>query len=100
MEGTQGKDHEENGWDQIVESNVVEGLVEKVAHEIVEAMQKIKLRKETGPSEAGVEIIVASGETGVKVMMKLFQCVLDGREIPDGWKTIAIASIFNSFAPA
>ena len=60
--------------------------VEKVAHnEIVEAMQKMKSEKATGPPEVSMEMIVASGEIGVKVMMELYQHVLDGREMPDEW---------------
>ena len=36
--------NEENEWDHMVETDVVEGPVKKVAsNEIVEAMQKIKL---------------------------------------------------------
>ena len=46
-------------------------------------MQKMKSEKATGPSEVSVEMMVASGEIGVKVMMKLCQRVLDGRGMPD-----------------
>ena len=76
--------NEKNEWDHMVETDVVEGPVEKVArNEIVEAMQRTKLYKETGPSEVSFEMIVASGKIGVKVMIKLRQCVLDGRGMPD-----------------
>ena len=38
--------------------------MKKVAHnQIVEAMQKMKSREVTGPSEVSVEMIVASGES-------------------------------------
>ena len=68
--------NEENQWDQMVETDVVEEPVEKVArNEIVEAMQKMKSGKATGPSEVSVEMVVASGEIGVKVMMKLSACI-------------------------
>ena len=68
----------------MVETDVIEEPVEKVAsNEIVEAIQRIKSRKATEPSEVSVEMIVASGEIGVKVMMELCQRVLDGREMPD-----------------
>ena len=77
----------------MVETDLV-GPVEKVAHnEIVEAMQKLKSGKATGPSEVSVEMIVASGEIGVKVMMELCQHILDGRGIVDEWKTSVIVSI-------
>ena len=44
--------NEENKWDQMVETDVVEGPVEKVArNEIVKATRKMKLKKAIGPSE-------------------------------------------------
>ena len=48
--------NEENECDYMVETDVIEGPVEKVAcHEIVEAMGKMKSGKATGPSEASME---------------------------------------------
>ena len=92
--------NEENKWDCMVETDLVEGPMEKVArNEIVEAIQSMKLGKATGTSEVSVEMIVASGEIGVKVMMELCQHVLDGRGIPDEWKTSVIVPIFNHFLP-
>ena len=88
--------NEENKWDRMVETDLIEGPVEKVVHnEIVEAMQSMKLGKATGTSEVSVEIIVASGEIGIKVMMELCQRVLDGRGMPDEWKTSVIVPIFK-----
>ena len=41
--------NEENKWDHMVETDVVDGSVEKVArNEVVEAMQKMKSGKATG----------------------------------------------------
>ena len=80
--------NKKNEWDRMVETDLVEGPVEKVVRdEIVEAMQSMKSGKTTGTSEVSVEMIVASGEIGVKVMMELCQRVLDGRGMPDEWKT-------------
>ena len=88
--------NEENEWDRMVETDLVEGIVEKVFHnEIVEAIQTMKSGKATGKSEVSVEMIVASGEIGVKVMMKLCQHVLDSRGMPDEWKTSVIVPIFK-----
>ena len=64
-------------------------------NDIVEAMQKMKSGKATAPSKVNVEMIVASGKTGVKEMMELCQGVLDGREMPDEWKTSVIVPIFK-----
>ena len=83
--------NEENEWDHVVETHVVEGPAEKVArNEIVEAMQKMKSGKATGPSEVNMEIIVSGGEIGIKVMMDLGQRVWDGIGMPIEWKTSVI----------
>ena len=88
--------NEENEWDRMVETDLVEGPVKKVVrNEIVEATQSMKSGKATGTSEVSVEMIVASGEIGVKVMMELCQSVLNGRGMPDGWKTSVIVPIFK-----
>ena len=88
--------NEENKWDHMVETDAVEGPVEKVAcYEIVEAIRRMKSGKATGPYEVSVEMIVASGEIGVKVMMELCQHILDKREMSDEWKTSVIVPIFK-----
>ena len=88
--------NEENKWDHMVETGVVEGPVEKVArNEIVQAMQKMKSGKASGPSEVSVEMIAASGEIRMKVMRELCQRVLNCREMPDEWKTSVIVPIFK-----
>ena len=80
----------------MVETDLVEGPVEKVVrNEIVEAMQSMKSGKATGTSEVGMEMIVANGEIGVKVMIELCQRLLDGRGMPDEWKTSVIVPIFK-----
>ena len=87
---------EENEWDHMVETDVVEGPVEKMArNKIVEAMQRMKSGKATGPSEVSVEMIVANGKISVKVMMELCQCLLGGRRMPDEWKTRVTVPIFK-----
>ena len=83
----------------MVDTDGVEGPVKKVAcnpcNEIVEAMQRMKSRKATAPSEISVEMTVTSDEIGIKVMMELYQRVLDGRGMPDEWKTSVIVPIFK-----
>ena len=88
--------NEENEWDRMVKTDVVEGPVEKVVrNEIVEANQKMKSGKVTGPSKVSVKMIVANGEIGVKAMMELCQCILDRRGMPDKRKTNMIVAIFK-----
>ena len=88
--------NEKNEWDHMVETDVVDGPVDKVAcNEIVKAMQRMKSGKATGPSEVSVEMIVASGEIEVKVIFELCQRVLDSKGMPDERKTSVIVTIFK-----
>ena len=55
----------------------------------------MKSVKATGPSEIIVQMIFASCEIGVEVMMELCQRVFDGRGMPDEWKTSVVVPIFK-----
>ena len=88
--------NEENEWDQKTEADVVEGPVERVSREeVVKAMEEMKTGKAAGPSEVGIEMIAASGETGISVIMQLCQDVLDGRGMPDEWSLSVLVPIFK-----
>ena len=58
-------------------------------------MKKMISGKETVPSKVSVEMIAASVEIEVNVMMELCQCVLGVRGMPNEWKTIVIVPIFK-----
>ena len=62
----------ENEWDQNVEADLVEGPVERVSREeLVKVMGEMKAGKAAGPSKISVEIIVASREIGIGVVVEL-----------------------------
>ena len=67
--------NEENEWDRMVETDVAEPVDKVSRNEIVEATQRKESGKATGPSEVSVEMIVASGEIEVQVMMELSACI-------------------------
>jgi len=74
----------------------MEGPIEKVTwEEMTKAIQKMKPGKMAGPSEVSVEMITASGEIGIDVMIELYQCVLDGRGMPQEWNTSVTTLIFK-----
>ena len=86
----------ENEWHQIVEADMVEGPVEGVTHEeVMEAINKMKLRKAAGPKEVNMDMIIASGKFGIGVMKKLCQRVLDGKGMTEEWKTSVVVPIFK-----
>ena len=61
----------------------------------MEAVNKMKLGKAAGPSEVNMDMIVASGKFGVGVMKKPCQRMLDGKGMPDEWKTSVVVPIFK-----
>ena len=88
--------NEENGWDQNVEADLVEGPVERVSQDkVVKAMGEKKAEKAAGPLEVSVEMIAVSGEIGIGVMVELCQGVLDGRGMLDEWALSVVVPIFK-----
>ena len=85
-----------NEWDQKVQADLVEGPVERFnREEVVKALGKMKAGKAAGPSEVSVEMIAASGEIGIDVMVELCQSALDGRGMPDEWAPSVLIPIFK-----
>ena len=57
----------------------MEGPVERVSRkEVTKAVREMKVGKAAGPSEVNADMIAASGEIGIGVMVELCQGVLDG----------------------
>ena len=79
-----------------MDAAIVEGPVEKVSRkEVREAIRKMKQGKAAGLSEVTTEMIVAGGRIAEEVMLQLCQRVLDGKGIPNEWKTSAVVPIFK-----
>ena len=67
-----------------MKAELVEGLVERVSREeMVRAIREMKVGKVAGPLQVSVEMIAASGEIGIGVMvehaMKIVEKVLERR---------------------
>ena len=70
--------------------------VKIVTHkEMAVAIKVMKPEKAAGPSEICAEMISASGEVGVGVMVELCQCMLDGKGMPDQFQTSVLVPIFK-----
>ena len=88
--------NKENDWDHMIESSMVEGRIEKITHkEMAIAIKSMIPGKTDGPSEVWAEMISASGEVGIGVMMELYKHMLDGKEMPGEWQTNVLVSIFK-----
>ena len=63
--------NEEHDWDHNAKSNTVEGIIENATRkEMVIAIKAIKPGKTAGPFAICAEMMSASGELGINVMMK------------------------------
>ena len=76
-------------------SMVGEPIKNVMREEMAIAIKVMKLRKAAGPSEVCTEMISASGEVGISVMVEFCQCVVDGKEMPDKWQTSVLVPIFK-----
>ena len=88
--------NDENAWDHKVDAAMVERPVEKASRkEVREAIRKMKQGKAAGLSEVTTKMIVAGSRIEEEVMLQLCQRVLDGKGIPDEWKTSVVVPIFK-----
>ena len=86
---------EENEWDQIVDVDTVEGPIERVMREeIMETFIYLKIGKVPEPTEVYAEMIQASGDVGVGVLMDLCHQILDRKRMPEDWDTSVAIPIF------
>ena len=87
--------NKENDLD-VTAASMVEGPIKNVTcKEMAIATKVMKLGKAAGPCEVYAEMIFASGEVGINVMMELCQHLLDGKRMPDEWQTSVLVPIFK-----
>ena len=60
----------------------------------MEAFKYLKIGKAPGSTEGYEEMILASGDVGIIVLMVLCQGILDGRGMPEGWAISVCDSYF------
>ena len=86
--------NKENDWDHVTASSMIEGPIKNVTREETAiAIKVIKPGKAAGPSEVCAEMISASGEVGVSVMVGLCQRWLDEKGMRDEWQTSVLVPI-------
>ena len=74
-------------YNQMTDSNMMEGQSEKIItwKKLITA---IPPKRAPGQFEDCAEMISASGEVGIRVMMELCQCVLYEKQMPDEWQKV------------
>ena len=88
--------NEENELDQIADADAVDGPIERVMRdEIMEKFKYLTIGKVPGPTEAYTEMILASGDVGITVVIELCHRILDRKGLPDDWSTSVVITIFK-----
>ena len=87
--------NEENELDQIADADAIHRPIERVMREeIMEVFKHAKIGEAPGPSEVYSEMILASGEDGIRVLKELYQRKLDRNAMPANWATSVAIPIF------
>ena len=88
--------NKENDWDHVTEAREIDGPIKKISREEMKiAIKAMKPGKDAEPSKVCAEIISASEEVRVSVMVELLQHLLDGKRTPDEWQTNIQIPIFK-----
>ena len=88
--------NKEKDWNHKTEASMIECSGKNVTQEeMAIAIEVMKSGKAAGSSEVCGEMISASGEVKVSMMVDLCQCMLDGKGIPDEWQTSVLVPIFK-----
>ena len=88
--------NEENNWDNQAEVEANEGAMEAITEEEVRwAVKQMKTGKACGISEVGIELIVGSGDVGVKVLLDICNGIVSGQDMPDDWKESLLVPLYK-----
>ena len=61
----------------------------------MEAFKYLKIVKAPGPTEVYAEMILASGDVGIRVLIELCHRILDGKGMPEDWAISVAIPIFK-----
>ena len=88
--------NEDNELDQAADADAVQGQIERVlTEEILDALKHLRIGKTSGPSDVYAEMILASGDIGIRVLMEISQRYLDEKGMSADWATSVAIPIFK-----
>ena len=87
--------NEENAWDHKVDAAILPPVKKVSQKEMREVIRKMKQGKAARLSEVATEMIASGGRIAKEVMLQPCQRVLDGKGIPNEWKTSVVVPIFK-----
>ena len=63
--------------------------------EIMEAFKYLKIGKAPGPKQVYTEMILASGDVGIRALVEHYHRILDGKGMAEDWATSVAIPIFK-----
>ena len=86
----------ENEWSDSIGASKVEGAVRRIEVEEVRcAINCMKIRKASGPSEVAIELFKAGGDKCLKSLTNIFNDILFKDKLPEEWMLSSLVSIFK-----
>jgi len=79
-----------------VEPNTDIGLQAISADEIKKALKKMKNGKSVGPDDIPAEVWKCLGDTGVEILKKTFNDILQNVKMPDEWRSSTLVPIYKN----
>ena len=86
----------ENEWSDSIDASKVEGAVRRIeAEEVRCAMNRMKLRKASGPSAVALEMFKAGRDKCLKSLTNIFNDILFKNKLPEEWMLSSLVPIFK-----
>ena len=86
----------ENEWSDNIDASKVEGAVRRIEVEEVQcAMNRMKIRKATGPSRVALELFKAGGDKCLKSLTNIFNDILFNDKLLEEWMLSSLVPIFK-----
>ena len=83
-------------WSNSIYASKVEGAVRRIEVEKVQcAMNRMKIRKASGPSGVVIELFRAGGDTCLKSLTNIFNDILFKDKLPEEWMLSSLIPIFK-----
>ena len=86
----------ENEWSDSIDASKVEGAVRRIEVEEVRCgMNRMKIRKASGPSGVAIELFKVGGDKCLKSLTNIFNDILFKDKLPEEWMLSPLVPIFK-----
>ena len=86
----------ENEWSDSIDASKVEGAVRRIEVEDVWCeVNRMKIRKASGPSGVAIELFKAGGDKCLKSLTNIFNDILFRDKLPEEWMLSSLVPIFK-----